>query len=118
MATKATIPKILERLAQGESMNAICKDSDMPDRETVRRWADKDEELAAAITRAREDGFELRADKAVEDAKNATDAQLARLAFDADRWYLGKLSNAFRDKGLLDTGQDGASKVTVQIEYI
>lgn len=59
---------------------------------------DDDEELSGQITRARETGYLHRADKAIEDAKAAKDASLGRLAFDAERWYLGKLSNAFSDK--------------------
>lgn len=88
---------ILERLAQGESLSAICRDKGMPSREAVRLWQNADEEFDLAVTRAREDGFEKRATEAVEMAKTAEDAALGRLAFDAERWYLGKLSNAFSD---------------------
>lgn len=88
---------ILQRLAEGESLSAICKTDGMPDRSTVQRWQNDDSDFDAAVTRAREYGFEQRAADAVKDAKAATDAGLARLAFDAERWYLGKLSNAFSD---------------------
>jgi hypothetical protein len=88
---------ILDRLADGESLSAICRDADMPSRETVRLWQKEDEEFALAVTRAREDGFEKRANEAVLAAKIAEDAAKGRLAFDAERWYLGKLSNAFSD---------------------
>jgi hypothetical protein len=57
----------------------------------------EDEEYSAQIMRAREAGYLIRGDQAVEDAKSAEDAPLGRLAFDAERWYLGKLSNAFSD---------------------
>jgi hypothetical protein len=69
----------------------------MPSRETVRLWQKDDEEFDLAVTHAREEGFTLRADQAVRDAKIAEDASKGRLAFDAERWYLGKLSNAFSD---------------------
>lgn len=95
---EATEEALLEGLASGESLVQICKSEKMPDARTVQRWMDKDPEFAAAVTRARETGFVLRADKAVEAAKTADDAQRGRLAFDAERWYLGKLSNAFSDK--------------------
>jgi hypothetical protein len=90
--------ELLDRLSKGESMRAICSDHRMPSRETVRLWCESDPDLALAITRAREVGFETRAEKAVEDAKAALDPQRGRLAFDAERWYLGKLSKAFADK--------------------
>lgn len=92
------IEEMLTKLADGESMRSICSDPRMPDRETIRRWAERDDGLAASIARAREVGFHERADRAVEAAKTASDAALGRLAFDAERWYLGKLSRAFADK--------------------
>ena len=92
------IANIAKRLEVGDSMNAICAQKGMPCRETLRLWCQADPEIDAAIMSAREIGFELRAEQAVKDAKNAEDAQRGRLAFDAERWYLGKLSKAFSDK--------------------
>lgn len=96
--TEAIIEELLDRLSHGESMKEICSDPRMPDRETIRRWAERDDELAASIMRARECGYLERGEKAVEDAKNAIDPVKGRLAFDAERWYLGKLSRAFAEK--------------------
>ena len=93
-----TLPVILTRLARGESMNAICASPEMPDRKTVLRWCEADRALAEQIYQAREDGFLDRAEKAVAAAKSATDPQLGRLAFDAERWFLGKLSIAFAER--------------------
>lgn len=92
------IEELLQKLADGESMRSICADKRMPDRETIRRWSERDDDLAASIMRAREVGYHERAERAVEIAKTAEDASLGRLAFDAERWYLGKLSRAFGEK--------------------
>ena len=92
-----TRTQIIDRLAKGESLSQICTDADMPCRYTVQGWQDADEDFNLAVTRAREIGYELRADRAVMEAKTADDASKGRLAFDAERWYLGKLSNAFSD---------------------
>ena len=92
-----TEEELLSRLAEGESLSSICRDPHMPDTATVQRWQNADADFDAAVTRAREDGFTLRAEKAVLDAKTAEDAAKGRLAFDAERWYLGKLSNAFSE---------------------
>lgn len=88
---------ILAELESGRSLLSICKDEGMPNRSTVQRWQKEDEEFDAAITRAREDGFHCLAEQARINAQTAEDAAKGRLAFDADRWYLGKLSNAFSD---------------------
>lgn len=94
---EATEDAIIERLADGESLSSICRDDAMPSWRTVHNWIDADEDFSARITRAREVGFETRADRALLEAKTAEDASKGRLAFDAERWYLGKLSNAFSD---------------------
>ena len=107
--------QILAMLMEGKSLSAICAEEGMPDRSTVQRWQKDDTEFDAAVTHAREIGFEQRADKAVLAAKTADDAAKGRLAFDAERWYLGKLSNAFSDKQKHElTGKDGAPIQTVQ----
>ena len=92
------IERIIEGLEQGSSLVTICKVDGMPSRRTVYRWVDDDNELAGRLREARELGYLYRAETAVEDAKSAADPIAGRLAFDAERWYLGKLSNAFRDK--------------------
>lgn len=97
MTNNAIRETVVERLAGGESLSAICRTDGMPNRSTIQRWQDDDKAFDAAVTRAREIGFETRADKAVEDARSAPDPAKGRLAFDAERWYLGKLSNAFSD---------------------
>lgn len=94
---QATEESILERLANGESLVQICKSPGMPSRMTVQRWQSDDDEFDVAVMRAREAGMFVRAENAVEAAKCAEDAGLGRLAFDAERWYVGKLSNAFSD---------------------
>lgn len=99
---EATEEELLERLSVGESLVKICKSKDMPSVRSVQVWQKDDEEFAAQITRAREVGYQLLAESAVENAKVAEDAALGRLAFDAERWYLGKLSNAFSDNKAKD----------------
>lgn len=44
---------ICERLVDGESLRAICRDEDMPNRSTVFRWLASDEEFATKYARAR-----------------------------------------------------------------
>lgn len=94
---EATREELCQRLSEGESLVGICKDPRMPSVRSVQNWMNDDEDFAAQITRAREAGYLIRAEQAVELAKCADDAAKGRLAFDAERWYLGKLSNAFSD---------------------
>jgi len=114
----AVSESILERLTEGESLSTICADDAMPDRRTVQRWQLDDADFDAAVTRAREAGMHVIAEKAVAAAKKATDASLGRLAFDADRWYLGKLSNAFSDKVRHVGGDEGDAPIKMQVQEV
>ena len=107
---EAVQEEILRRLAEGETMRAICRDKAMPSRETVRLWGEADPEFALAITRAREAGFMVIGEKALEDARNARDPQKGRLVLDATKWYLGKLSKAFADKVVIQGDADAPLK--------
>jgi hypothetical protein len=103
--------ELCERLAEGRSLVEVCKADDMPSVRSVQNWMNDDPLFAAQITRAREVGYMIRAENAVIAAKTAEDATKGRLAFDAERWYLGKLSNAFSDDKARKhehSGPDGA----------
>lgn len=103
--------EVIERLADGESLLAICEADHLPSARTVQRWQEADAEFDVAIMRARETGYFLRGERAVADAKKATDAALGRLALDAERWFLGKLSNAFSDKHKVEHSGPGGKPI-------
>ena len=109
---EATAEALCDRLAEGRSLVSVCRDKDMPSVRSVQIWISEDEAFAAQIMRAREAGYLIRGDRAVEEARAAPDAALGRLAFDAERWYLGKLSNAFsdnKDQKHKHSGADGGA---------
>lgn len=88
----AQVSEMLERMMQGETLTSIASDPNMPSIDTMNRWeAEQETDLGAAITRARDLGFMVRAEKAVERAQTAEDAALGRLSFDADRWFLAHM---------------------------
>jgi len=109
--TPEMIEAICERLAQGDALVTICRDPDMPSARSVQNWQDADEALLSQIMRAREIGLHHRAEQAVANAKAAEDAALGRLAFDADRWLIGKLSN-----GLLSDDKTRKHEIKVNMD--
>lgn len=112
----AVVESMCEQLAEGNSIVQICLADNMPSLSTVMSWQADDADFAGKIRRARETGYLIRGERAVQDAKTAPDAGLGRLAFDAERWYLGKLSNAFRDKSSVElTGKDGGA---IQVDQV
>lgn len=88
---------ICERLADGESLRAICKDDDMPARSTVFRWLSLEEGFSDLYARAKEEAAELFAEEIVEiadeectmvraekhGAKPDTDDGLVEVVFDS-----------------------------------
>lgn len=94
----AIIDKIADGLAEGKSLSAICRGRGMPARRTVQRWLRGDDDLAARLLEAREIGFHDYAERTVELVEREKDPHKARVILAARQWYLGKLSNAFRER--------------------
>ena len=86
---------ICERIAQGESLTAVCSSEDMPARTTVYRWIEENEEFRDAYARAREDQahsfFDEVTDISMKVASGEMDPQSARVIIDARKWQAGKL---------------------------
>ncbi len=87
--------EICERLAGGETLTAICKDTSMPAATSVRRWVLDNDEFAEMHARARNMQAESHADKIL-DIKDKViagemDPQAARVAIDALKWIASKL---------------------------
>jgi hypothetical protein len=103
--------EICQRLANGETLRAICRDSHLPAESTVRQWALDDlEGFSAQYARAREIGYHGMFDEMLEIAddgssdraerKNADGStsqvldtehvQRSKLRVDARKWMLSK----------------------------
>lgn len=97
---------ICERIADGESLSAICRNEDMPNAATVFRWLGNDADLSDRYARARETQADNFVDEIVAIADEAEDAQLARLQIDARKWVAGKMRpKKYGDK--IDVTSDG-----------
>lgn len=55
---------LLDRVAAGEFVSAICRDHDMPSRKAVLRWETRLEEFRGALARARAQGADALVEKA------------------------------------------------------
>lgn len=52
------VEKVIAGLRKGTPLTVICSEDGMPCDDTVRAWADQDQDIARAIARAREVGFD------------------------------------------------------------
>lgn len=91
--TQPLFDTICDRIANGESLRAICRDDDMPSTTSVMRWLAGDPALSEQYARAREIQGDGEFDEAREIAFAATPetVQVARLQYDAVKWRAGKL---------------------------
>ncbi|PAY07176.1 hypothetical protein CK489_15360 [Bradyrhizobium sp. UFLA03-84] len=126
---------ILQRLTEGQTLRAVCRDEALPAESTVRTWALEDREgFAVRYRAAREIGYHTMADEVLEladdgrndwieqqgegDQKtyklNGEHVQRSRLRFDARRWLLSKaLPKIYGDK--LELAGDKDAPLTVVI---
>lgn len=92
----------------------LCKRQDMPCKDTVFLWLTKHPYFSDKYARAREVMAEIQAQRAINDALSAPDAQIGRLRFDARKWLASKLApKKYGEK--VEVEQTGESTVKVVI---
>jgi hypothetical protein len=89
------LQEIFDRIASGESMISICRDSHLPNRITVLEWISADPELATRCARARELQAEAleegMADVERDVLAGTVDAKAANVVLSSRRWRAEKL---------------------------
>ncbi len=124
---------ICERIANGESLRAICSEDDMPNKATVFRWLSADSAFSDQYARARETQADSLFDEILTIADTPMEGQRTkvtdkgietttgdmiehrRLQVDARKWMAGKLQpKKYGDKITQElTGAGGAPLVPV-----
>lgn len=110
---------ICQRLADGESMRAICREAGMPDRASVKRWIAERPEFAAKCARAREEQAFADAERMQEILDSEPEridgridpgwVQWAKTQISALQWFASKKApKAFGDKLAIGGDTDGA----------
>ncbi len=105
--------EICTRIFLGETIRQICESPDMPDRRTVYRWLEANEDFRHQYARAREESAHVAADGVTEIGKMVIDGEIppdaARVAIDALKWAAGKRKpKVYGDRIVQEhTGADG-----------
>ena len=106
--SKEVVTLICERMQAGETLSAICKDEDLPAKNTVLRWLDRHTEFQNQYARARTALMDHYADQMVEiafEGSNADHVAVARdrLKVDTLKWIMSKLGHRkYGDKLAID----------------
>jgi hypothetical protein len=100
--------KILDRIAEGESVSKICKDPDMPARSTVWLWSTTHEWFSSKYARAIYSLGQCQVDSVddIEDKllSGEIDAQTARVIIDSRKWKASKFyPKMYGDKQIVES---------------
>ena len=131
--TQEIADTICHRLAAGESLRRICEDEDLPERQTVHRWLQKNEEFRDQYAQARQDQADTLFDEVLDIADDARNDWMerhgkddkgyqengehisrSRLRIDARKWMAGKLRPKKYGERHIVAGDD-ESPLTVQV---
>jgi hypothetical protein len=110
--------EICRRLASGEGLRGICRDSGMPSEALVRSWAiDNVDGFSARYARAREIQADVLAEDTVEIADTEEDPQKARVRIDARKWFASKVApKKYGDRIQQDVTLDLGDALTARLD--
>jgi hypothetical protein len=129
--------RICERIADGESLRAICLDDDMPAKSSVFKWLGEHAAFSDQYARARETQADAIFDEILDIADDGTNDWMVKntadgdaigwrengealrrsaLRVDARKWMAGKLRPKKYGEKMQHTGADGEGPVQVVIE--
>ena len=106
--TETLADEICDRLANGESLERICKDEHMPSSNVIRAWKRKHEAFLVNYGRAREDQGDYYGQK-VQDVSNQVLSgevapDVARVAMDGFKWTAARMNRAvYGDKQTIES---------------
>jgi hypothetical protein len=136
--TQEIADEILVRLAEGESLRAICRDLHMPDKATVLRWLQSNEEFRDQYARARELQAEGQADELLDIADDGTNdwvnretrdggtirvldgehVQRSKLRVDARKWIAARLlPKRYGDRIAHEHSGSGGGPIEITTEH-
>jgi hypothetical protein len=109
--TQQLADQICERMANGETLRAVCRDIDLP-ASTVIEWTMNNKTFSEQYTQARQKQADAYADMILDEAFNSHDAAIGRLRVDALKWVASKLApKRYGDK--VEVEQTGTTKIKV-----
>jgi len=102
--------QIAQRISEGQTLRAICREAGMPAFRTVYLWMAQDADFAKAMQAARETGFEAIAEDCLsiadEAVESSEDVQRNKLRVHTRLQLLAKWSNRYSDRSHVTVGAD------------
>ena len=108
--------RICDRIANGETLVAICKEPGMPSTTTVAYWINSNAGFSAAYARAKDERVDHWADDIVRLADDESlDHNSRRLRVDTRKWLMSKLKPKTYGDKLQHTGADGDGAIQIKV---
>lgn len=116
--TPEIFDRICERLAEGESLRAACRELGLAE-STARAYVNDNPEAFAQYTRARELQADAHFDDVIDIANEARrgeiDPQSARVAIDAKKWTAGRMRpKLYGDKTTIEPPSGTSGEITIK----
>lgn len=109
--TQQLADQICERIANGETLRAVCRDIQLAP-STVIEWTMNKKTFSEQYAQARQKQADSYADMILDEAFNSHDAAIGRLRVDALKWVASKLApKRYGDK--VEVEQTGTTKIRV-----
>jgi len=115
--SEKTADEIVQRMIEGESLTAICKDERMPPRVTVYAWFDKHPDFYARCARAREALADYLVDEIDEIAKSATkdNIEQVKIRVSTKQWRAMKMApRMYGDRTRTEVTGDNGGPIQMQ----
>lgn len=90
--TDAIAKEICRRIAEGETLRSICAEPGTPSIDAVCDWLEKRPDFRQQYAQARSLQADRFAERVVDEAFSAKDAQIGRLRMDALKWAASKIA--------------------------
>jgi hypothetical protein len=119
--SEKTADEIVQRMIEGESLTAICRDEKMPPRVTVYAWFDKHPDFYARCARAREALADYLVDE-IEDLAskaNANNIDQIKLQISTKQWRAMKIApRVYSDRSKTEVSGADGGPIKMQAEVI
>jgi hypothetical protein len=103
--------RILERMANGETATAICRDLDMPKYHVLKRWERDDEDFSRRYDIARKQCCEYHTDEIIAIADDSTNDYIERTRADGTPYMAYNREHVERSRLRVDSRKWNASKI-------
>ena len=112
--TQALADTICARIAEGESLRAMCLDDALPCERTIYRWLNANEHFCQQYAQARKTWADAQIEEIVAVSRDPElGADHKRVQIDTLKWAMGKLNGKYSDKVKHVGGDEGDNPIAI-----